>query len=365
MFVFIMLRMKKLRQKRRVFFDLNHPADFHFFKHLIIWMRSQDYVIKIVARDKECLHMLLDDAGLNYTSRGSGKHTLQGKYLYAVWILLLLLVELIRFRPTIAMSLSSPYLAVLTRILRIACVTFDDTDNNPRLLPLIKKSTYLLSPATYPYKFHKGHFHLPALKELAYLHPTQFQHSHEQAGVFLRITRTDSIHHTDASVLDQHLVIKKMKQLSKSQTIFLSSETGLALGNEKAIHRANPIRIHKNLAQCRVFWGNSATMAAEAAVLGIPAIFISAEKFAYISELESYGLLYHYHPDDIYSSLEKLNSILSGDPPTSRFKKSREILLGEKMDMTAFMIWFIDTLPESASTLEKDPAYARKFIADR
>ena len=359
-----MLRMKKLHPKKRVFFDLNHPADFHFFKHLIIWMRSQDYAVKIVARDKECLHLLLDDAEMNYTSRGSGKHTLPGKYLYALWILFLLLVELILFRPTIAMSLSSPYLAVITRLLHISCVTFDDTDNNPRLLPLIKKSTYLLSPATYPYKFHKGHFNLPALKELAYLHPAHFQQNLEQAGVFLRLTRTDSIHHSSASVLDQNMVIEKMNQLSKSQTIYFSSERDLEFGNDSAIHLANPIRIHKDLARCRVFWGNSATMAAEAAVLGIPAIFISAEKFAYISELEAYGLLYHYHPEDIISSLKKLDSILAGDPPTSSFKESREIFLREKIDMTAFMTWFIETLPESASTMEKDPAYVRRFIAD-
>jgi predicted glycosyltransferase len=356
--------MKKLRPKSRVFFDLNHPADYHFFKHLINWMRSQEYVIKIVARDKECLHMLLNDAGFNYTSRGSGKHTLPGKYLYAFWILLLLLVELFRFRPTIAMSLSSPYLAVLTRILHITCVTFDDTDDNPRLLPLIKKSTYLLSPTTYPHKFHKGHFHLPALKELAYLHPAHFQQNQDQAGVFFRLTRTDSVHHSNASVLNQNMVIKKMKQLSKNQTILFSSERNLEFENDSGIMRADPIHIHRELAQCSVFWGNSATMAAEAAVLGIPAIFVSAEKFAYIGELESYGLLYHYHPDDINSSLEKLDSILAGDPPTRSFRKSRDLLLREKIDMTAFMTWFIEALPESVNTMVKDPSYVRRFIAD-
>lgn len=356
--------MKKLRPKKKVFFDLNHPADYHLFKHLIIWVKSQDYAVKIVARDKECLHLLLDDAGIKYISRGSGKHTLPGKYLYAFWILFLLLVELIRFRPTITMSLSSPYLAVLSRLLGITCITYDDTDNNPRLLPFIKKSTYLLSPATYPYRFHKGHFNLPALKELAYLHPAHFHQNLEQTGVFFRLTRTDSIHHSSASALDHNMVIKKMYDLSKSQTIYFSSERDLAFENDSSIHLANPIRIHKDLARCKVFWGNSATMAAEAAVLGIPAIFVSAEKFAYISELEEYGLLYHYHPEDINSSLEKLDSILAGDPPTKNFKKSREILLGEKIDMTAFMIWFIETLPESASTLGKDPAYVRRFIAN-
>lgn len=362
MFITI-LQMTKRKPIKKVLFDLNHPADFHFFKHLITWMHSKGYVIKVVARDKECLHMLLDDAGISYTSRGSGKHTLVGKYVYAFWILFLLLEELIRFRPSIAMSLSSPYLAVLSRLLGIMCITYDDTDDNPRLLPLIRKTRYLLSPSTYPHKFHKGHFHLPALKELAYLHPEQFKLYSNQAGVFFRITRTDSIHHSSASVLHEETVLKKMRRLSQNNPIVLSSEKDLDLGNDTSIRRADPIHIHRDLAQCSVFWGNSATMAAEAAVLGIPAIYVSAEKFSYIHELEDYGLLFYYHPDDLQSSLEKLDSILAGNPPKSQFSLAHERLLRDKIDMTAFMIWFIETLPESASILEKNEAYARKFIS--
>ena len=284
-------RMDKTHATRRVFFDLNHPADFHFFKHLITWMKSQDYVIKIIARDKECLHMLLDDAGIEYISRGRGKHTLAGKYIYALWILILLLLALIKFRPTIAMSLSSPYLAFLTWILGIPCVTYDDTDKNPRLLPLIKKSRYLLSPSNYPHKFHKGHFHLPVLKELAYLHPAHFKHDQDRAGVFFRITRTDSVHHSLASKLRLEPVLKKIEQLSRTHPLIISTETDLEHFNNEFCRKSDPIHIHQDLASCSVFWGNSATMAAEAAVLGIPAIFVSAEKFAYIAELEAYGLL--------------------------------------------------------------------------
>ena len=356
-----MFRMKYKRPKKRVFFDLNHPADFHFFKHLMSRMKSQGYAIKIVARDKECLQMLLDDAGIAYINRGRGKHTLAGKYLYAAWILMLLLIALIRFRPGIALSLSSPYLAILSRILGITCVTFDDTDDNPRLLPLIKKSTYLLSPATYPHKFHKGHFHLPALKELAYLHPALFKSDQERSGLFFRLTRTDSIHHSNASKLDQGVMLEKIKSLSRYHPVILSSETHPEQGGGRGIRRADPIHIHRDLATCRVCWGNSATMAAEAAVLGIPAIFVSAEKFAYINELEAYGLLFYYHPDDLNGSLEKLDAILAGDPPESHFLKSRDRLLSEKVDMKAFMTWFIETLPDSARIMEKEPEYALRF----
>lgn len=359
-----MKRLKKGRSIKKAFFDLNHPADFHFFKHLMNWMIEQGYVLKIVARDKECLHILLEDAGFSYTSRGSGLHSLPGKYLYAFWVLTLLFIKLVRFRPNVCLGLSSPYLAVVSRLLKIKCVSYDDTDDNPRLLPLIKQSSYLLSPGNYPHKFHSYHFRLPSLKELAYLHPAHFQHKQEQQTVFFRITRTDSIHHSTDSVLDEKQVFRKMQELSVNQNILLSSELDLKLEKRHYIQPANPVRIHKDLANSKVFWSNSATMAAEAAVLGVPAIFVSAEKFAYISELEEYGLLYYYHPDNLVPSLEKIDSILAGNPSSNYFRDARERLLRDKMDMTAFLIWFIDQLPDSARIIEKDINYARRFIMD-
>ena len=355
--------MKKQQEHRRIIFDLNHPADFHFFKHLMNHMEQKGYSIKVFARDKECLHMLLDNAGISYISRGRGKHTLAGKYFYAIWILLVLTVALIRFRPTVAISLSSPYLAVLSHLLGITCVTYDDTDINPRLLPLIRQSTYLISPVTYPYKFHKRHFLLPAMKELAYLHPNKFQNKKEKSGVFLRVTRTDSIHHSSASKLDLGAVDIYMDKLSQTQTIYLSAEMDFGLGRNPSIKLADPLDIHKQLASCRVFWGNSATMAAEAAVLGVPAIIVSAEEFAYLKELESYGLLFYYHPENILDSFNKLASILNGDPPESHFMKSRDSLVREKMDMTDFLIWFLENLPQSAEILGKDPEYTQRFIS--
>jgi len=354
--------MKQRHAHKRILFDLNHPADFHFFKNLISQLESQDYKIRVVARDKECLHLLLDEAGIVYTSRGQGKHSLPGKYLYALWILLLLFLALIRFRPGISLSLSSPYLALLSRMLGIPCITFDDTDHNPRLLPLIKKSSYLLSPATYPHQFHKHHFHLPVFKELAYLHPQYFKPEKPGEGLFFRLTRTDSIHHSAASGLDEQGVLERIQRLSRDYPLVLSSEKDLELAGNEKIRLADPLGIHRDLAGCKVFWGNSATMAAEAAVLGVPAVFVSAEKFAYIAELEAYGLLFHYHPQDLEASFSRLEALLEGDPPHRQFQASRERLLAEKLDVTAFLSWFVEALPESARRLETDPNYALKFI---
>lgn len=355
--------MNKQNRKKRVLFDMNHPADFHFFKHLIIRMLNQDYTLLIVARDKECLHDLLDDAGIPYQSRGSGKHSLAGKYIFALLILCRLLYYLLRFRPGLTLSLSSPYLALLTRLLGIPCITFDDTDENPRLLPLIRLSKYLFSPATYPHQFHSGHFHLPVYKELAYLHPSLFRFEGKRTGVFFRITRTDSVHHSLASRLNLDTIIERILQLNKVQKVIVSSELNTIADSLCKSRQANPTNVHKDLAICKVFWGNSATMAAEAAVLGIPAVFVGAEKFAYIKELEKQGLLFHFHPENLDLSLNKLDMLLKDDPPGDQFAELRQQLLNEKIDMTSFMAWFIETLPESAHIMKEQPDYVLRFIS--
>ncbi len=351
----------KTNRNKRVLFDLNHPADFHFFKHLIQRMLSDDYELNVVARDKECLHLLLENAGIPFRSRGRGMHSLLGKHIYAFVILARLLYHISKFRPGLTMSLSSPYLALLSRLLKIQCITFDDTDNNPRLLPLIRLSKYLFSPATYPHQFHPGHFHLPAYKELAYLHPTFFIGEQRQAQAFIRITRTDSVHHSNASILDLDKLSAKILRTSKEHKVILSSE----LSNfpiDKHIQLANPIQIHKDLSACCAFWGNSATMAAESAVLGIPTVFVGAEKFAYITELENLGLLFFFHPEQLDLSFEKLENLLDGNPAQDHFMKLRQQLLDEKIDMTSFLEWFVKNLPQSAQVLQEQPEFALRFI---
>lgn len=354
--------MKNHQRKKRVLFDLNHPADFHLFKRLMRQLKESAYSIRVVARDKECLHELLESEGVAFISRGRGSHSLAGKYIYAAWNLAVLLFQLIRFRPGIAMSLSSPYLALLSSITGITCITYDDTDLNPRLLPLIRRSTCILSPATYPHKFHNNHFRLPVFKEMAYLHPTVFQADQESKDVFVRITRTDSVHHSHDSRLELDPLFEKIKLLSQQHPICLSSEVTLDSDHIDAVRRANPLHIHKDLAACRVFWGNSATMAAEAAVLGIPAIFVSAEKFAYISELEAYGLLFYFHPSQLQLSLEKLEQILAGNPSGEEFSEAHTRMLTEKIDITAFMAWLLEKLPDSITLLQKDQGTSKSSI---
>jgi len=67
--------------------------------------------------------------------------------------------------------------------------------------------------------------------------------------------------------------------LNRTNGVILSTEIPFTSQGIDHIRKANPTNIHKELDSCGVFWGNSATMAAEAAVMGIPAVFVGDENY--------------------------------------------------------------------------------------
>ena len=53
---------------------------------------------------------------------------------------------------------------------------------------------------------------------------------------------------------------------------------------------------------------------------------------------------------------------LLSDPGTKEtMRKNRERFLKDKIDVTAFMVWFIENYPDSFHTMREDPDYQYNF----
>ncbi len=137
-------------------------------------------------------------------------------------------------------------------------------------------------------------------------------------------------------------LIARLQSVAGNHRIVLSSETGPPETLISLVELPDILQIHKELNHCRVFWGNSGTMAAEAAVLGIPAVYIGEEKLSYIRELEAYGLLYHYTPERLGASFEKVEELLAKRTDMA-FQNSRMAMLKEKEDLTEFLYAIVRT----------------------
>lgn len=120
-----------------------------------------------------------------------------------------------------------------------------------------------------------------------------------------------------------------------------------------------PHEIHDALLNADLFIGEGTTMAMEAAILGIPSIYINSLQYSNVEDMKKYGLLYTLSDDS--QVLEKVKEILSNKDIKKEMQIKRQIMLSDKIDVTAFMLWFVEGFPDSARIMREFPDYQFKF----
>ena len=121
--------------------------------------------------------------------------------------------------------------------------------------------------------------------------------------------------------------------------------------------------MHDALAHSDLFFGESATMASESAVLGTPAIYLNENWFGSTGEEEKYGLLFSFKSSlqDQEHAIAKGVELLSAPDSKAIMHTNRERFLQDKIDVTAFMVWFIENYPDSFHTMGNNPEYQYRF----
>jgi uncharacterized protein len=88
-------------------------------------------------------------------------------------------------------------------------------------------------------------------------------------------------------------------------------------------------------------------MAVEAAVMGVPSIRCNtfARRCSVLLELEHrYDLTYAYLPSEEDAFFQKINLLLDQTDLLPQWKQKRECMLQDKIDLTAWMVDFIENL---------------------
>ena len=108
--------------------------------------------------------------------------------------------------------------------------------------------------------------------------------------------------------------------------------------------------MHDLLAYATLLYGESSTMASECAVLGTHAIYCDFTGRGYTNEEQKkYNLVFKFKLDEnnqkksVYKAVDLLI-----DPQTKiTGRQKQHSLLEDKIDVTAFMVWFIENYPRS------------------
>lgn len=110
--------------------------------------------------------------------------------------------------------------------------------------------------------------------------------------------------------------------------------------------------------------GDSQTMTSEAAVIGTPAIrsntFVG--RISYLEEEEhKYNLTYGFLPTNSEAMFQKIDELLALPDLKATWQERRMKMLEDKIDVSAFFVWFIENYPESAKIIRENPDYQFRF----
>ncbi len=158
--------------------------------------------------------------------------------------------------------------------------------------------------------------------------------------------------------------LKIIHEFSKYTQVFISSEGELPSSLKKYQINIPYDKIHDAIKYACLVFGDSATMTSEAAILGTPSIYIgNVDLGNMVEEQDKYNLVFNFDesPSNQDIAIEKGIELLSDINIKTRWNDRKEKMLSEKIDTTAFIVWFVENYPSSFQKMKEDLNYQNKF----
>ena len=299
----------------KILFDISHPKGVNVFKHVIWNLERKGHIVKITARDKEVVLQKLEAYGFDYEV---GKHY-KGLLSKAIGLIkndLWLYRIAKKFQPHIFVSLGSPYVAQVSKLVGKPLITFPDVEHGRTLNFLLMRiftdvacipSCFNRPPTSKEVRFN-------SYLELAYLHPNNFKPnpsvlkelnlSGNEKYILLRISSLDASHDIGAKGLNfnsDRELREFIQKLEDYGHVFLTSEIELSDEFDKYELKIPINDLQNCIYYSTMYIGDGASMAAEAAVLGVPSIYVTnTRRWGFVNDLEKVMAYF------IHSQIEKM-----------------------------------------------------------
>lgn len=341
----------------RILIDIGHPAHVHFFRHPISILRSHDHEVIVTSRDKEFALDLLDELDIRHiplSSLGKGGLFNLAKELFVRNYALYKVIK--EYKPDFMAAIGGVSIAQVGKLTGIPSLVFYDTENaklqNAITYPF---ASCVIVPRCYEAWVPKRrHIHYDGYHELSYLHPDYFTPDRNRAldnglaatgdTFFIRLVSWQANHDIGETGWHHKLTRKLANKLGKLGKILISSETALPEDLQQFSYTGKLSEVHHVMAHCRLFIGESATMASECAVLGTPAIYAAETGRGYTNEQEKkYQLVRNLHKLDWNILDSTIDDMLN--TPATEYAKRRQQLLKDTIDVAAFIVNCIETFP--------------------
>lgn len=343
----------------KLLIDILHPAHVHFFRNLAKELGTRGHEVRFTLREKECARDLLDQYGLPYRvlstrSKGVG---LIGEFLVRGARLWNVASE---FNPHFYAGVMGPSIATVGRLRRALrhdrarIAVFYGTEiaklTNAVVYPL---ADYVCTSSSYQGRVNGNHITYPGYHELAYLHPNRFTPDREivrELGIdpdspyfIVRFVSYEASHDTGADTLPAKKKLELVHMLAERGRVLVSSEGALPPELEPFKLKIPVSHIHHVIAFSSLVVGESSTMASEAAVLGVPGVYISPFGRGFTDEQERYDLVQNFTGPKFHADWVGAVRASLDDPGfRERVRAGHRRLLTDKLDVTSWLLEFFE-----------------------
>lgn len=358
-----------------ILIDIGHPAHVHVLKLFAHKMIDNGHKVLFTCRQKEFIIQLIANEGFNYVSFGQKYTTTLKKLWGLVEFDYKMLRTCLKFKPDMFLSLGSMYAAQVAWLMKKPHICIEDTYNMEQVR-LYRPFTKLILTGDYehPIMSEKKEFRMAGYNELAYLHPKRFKAdknvldelgvTKDEKYVIIRFVAWNASHDLGHKGISIENKINAVKEFSKYAKVFISSEKELPKDLNSFQLPINPSRIHDAIAFSTMVYGESSTMSEEAAMLGVPSIYLNNDGTYYTNHLEKdFGLMYNLteSEEDQIKAINLGVEILKSNNTKNEWGKKRDELLSRKIDVTSFLIWIVNNYPQCINTLKENPDYQYNF----
>lgn len=339
----------------RLLFDIGHPAHVHYFRNLVSLLEEGGHEVLVTSREKDIALQLLDRYGIPFLNRGAGGRGALGKLAYMGWADAWMLRVASRFKPDVLVGFSSPYPAHAGRVLGRPYVGITDTEHSrwqQRLFVPFAK--HVVTPACFKHDLGPKQVRFDSYMEVAYLAPKRFAPDPsvlEELGLsegdvftIVRFVGWEASHDRGHSGLSLDFKRHAVQQMAQRGRVFISSEAPLPPDLEQYRSSLAVDRMHDAMSFATLVYGESATMASEAAVLGTHAVYHDDTGRGYTDEQERrYGHVRRFNESDGSErrGLDVALSLLDDPSAKTRAREAAAQLLSDKIDTTDFLHRFV------------------------
>lgn len=332
----------------RFLIDICHPAHVHFFRHPVAILRERGHEVLITSRVKEVAIPLIESLGwehLPLSSASSGGVLGLLKELTKRDVALYRVVR--EFRPHAMAAIGGIFIAHAGFATRTPSVVFYDTET-AKLQNLLTYpfASQVVVPQCYKAWLPKSSTRYKGYHELSYLRPQRFTPNAVIAqangidphrdNYLIRLVSWQANHDIGEVGWSVTLLNAVVAHLSQRGKVIISAEGQLPMGLQPLAYQGDPLQLHHVMAHCRLLVGESATMASEAAVLGVPAIYAAHTILGYTTEQEQrYSLVRNIRTLEKEPLISAINELLA--TPTEEWSARRTRLLADTIDVASYV----------------------------